>query len=127
MTKSILIVDDDSLTRDIMRVHLESHGYRIEEAQNGIKAIEAIKNGKIDAMVLDILMPVSDGIEVLVWLKKEGGGKLPVVVFTQADENSTLSYKKIAEQFGAIKSFPKPITEENVHSAVALLESAMEA
>jgi CheY-like chemotaxis protein len=126
MTKSILIVDDDSLTRDIMRVHLESHGYRIEEAQNGIKAIEAIKNGKIDAMVLDILMPVSDGIEVLVWLKKEGG-KLPVVVFTQADENSTLSYKKIAEQFGAIKSFPKPITEENVHSAVALLESAMEA
>ena len=73
MTKSILIVDDDSLTRDIMRVHLESHGYRIEEAQNGIKAIDAIKNGKIDAMVLDILMPVSDGIEVLVWLKKEGG------------------------------------------------------
>ena len=73
MTKSILIVDDDSLTRDIMRAHLESHGYRIEEAQNGIKAIEAIKNGKIDAMVLDILMPVSDGIEVLVWLKKEGG------------------------------------------------------
>jgi hypothetical protein len=58
---------------------------------------------------------------------RKRGGKLPVVVFTQADENSTLSYKKIAEQFGAIKSFPKPITEENVHSAVALLESAMEA
>lgn len=124
MTKLILVVDDDELIRRILRQHLETLNYRVTEAENGLEAIKAIKTGEADGMFLDILMPVSDGIEVLVWLKKERLD-LPVLVFTQADENSGLSYKTIAEQFGAIKSFPKPITEENVHRAVDLLESAM--
>lgn len=124
MTKLILVVDDDNLIRNILRQHLETLNYRVIEAENGKEAIKAIETGEADGMFLDILMPESDGIEVLVWLKKEAS-TLPVVVFTQADKNSRHSYTTIAEQFGAIKAFPKPITEENVHRAVALLESAM--
>jgi CheY-like chemotaxis protein len=126
MAKLILVVDDDDLIRRILRQHLETLNYRVIEAENGLEAIKAIETGEADGMFLDIRMPVSDGIEVLVWLKNKAS-TLPVVVFTQADENSRHSYRTIAEQFGAIKAFSKPISKESVHEAVALLESAMSA
>jgi len=123
MTHCILIVDDDELTRNAIRAHVEKFGYRVVEAGNGIEAVEEIRKGDIHGMILDILMPHSDGIEVLVWIMKQQLD-LPVVVFTQAGVDRRLSYPEIAERFGAIKSFSKPISEANIRKAIDLIEAA---
>ena len=123
MPDCILVVDDDELTRSAICAHVEKLGYRAIEAGNGIEAIEEIGKGNLHGMILDILMPQSDGIEVLVWIMKEQL-TLPVVVFTQTGVDRRLSYPEIAERFGAIKSFEKPISEKNIRKAMELIEAA---
>lgn len=120
MSKCILIVDDDRLARDVLRAHLARNGFRTAEAQNGLEAIEAIRKGGIDAMMLDILMPESDGLEVLMWLIREKVD-LPVVVITQAGADNHANFAEMAERFGALKSSVKPLSEENILMAIALI------
>jgi CheY-like chemotaxis protein len=115
MSKCILIVDDDRLARDVLRAHLARNGFRTAEAQNGLEAIEAIRKGGIDAM-----MPESDGLEVLMWLIREKVD-LPVVVITQAGADNHANFAEMAERFGALKSFVKPLSEENILMAIALI------
>ncbi len=123
MTKRILIVEDSAPTRDIIRHLVNGLGYETAEAVDGDDAIEAIKNGGVDGILLDLLMPNRDGIEVLVWLKAERP-EIPVVVLTQAGGGRGISYPEIAERFGALKAFHKPVTKDNVHEALELLAEA---
>ncbi|MCK5778642.1 MAG: response regulator [Rhodospirillales bacterium] len=124
MPKRILIVDDSESTRSIIREIIKPLGYPISEAEDGNHAIESIRQGGIDGMILDLLMPDRDGLEVLVWLKRERPD-LPVVVITVAGKGlDDISYPAIAERFGAIKAFEKPITKDMVLEAVELLAAS---
>ncbi len=62
-TVRILIVDDESDIRKIVRLLLQSKGYLVEEAFNGTVAVEAIKSGEFDLIIMDIMMPQMSGIE----------------------------------------------------------------
>ncbi len=124
MPKRILIVDDSEQTRAIIREIIVPLGYAISEATDGNDAIESVKQGGIDGMILDLIMPNRDGLEVLVWLKSERPD-LPVVVITSAGEgHDDISYPGIAERFGALKAFEKPISQRMVLDAVDLLSGA---
>lgn len=123
MSRRILIVDDNQLTREIIRELVTKHRYLTGEAKDGNDAIECVKQGGIDGIILDLMMPDRDGLEVLVWLKSEHPG-MPVVVITNAGEGHDVSYPEIAERFGAIKAFHKPVTKNIVDEAVAMLEAA---
>ena len=69
----ILVVDDERAVRESLRRALELEGYEIELADDGIAALEALEaNGEPDAMILDILMPGLDGLEVARRLRREG-------------------------------------------------------
>jgi CheY-like chemotaxis protein len=123
MPRRILIVDDNQPTREIIRELVTKHGHLTGEARDGNDAIECVKQGDIDGMILDLVMPDRDGLEVLVWLKSERPD-MPVVVMTNAGEGRDISYPEIAERFGALKAFFKPVTKENVDASVRLLEDA---
>lgn len=60
---SILVVDDDELNRQLMRILLTRQGHRVEVASNGLEAFEAIKVKKFDIVFMDLQMPVMNGIE----------------------------------------------------------------
>ena len=60
---SILVVDDDELSRKLMRVLLTRQGHRVEVASNGLEALDAIKSQKFDIVFMDLQMPVMDGME----------------------------------------------------------------
>ncbi|MBO6519310.1 MAG: response regulator [Rhodospirillales bacterium] len=121
MAKRILIVEDNAPTREILCKLVSDRHYDVSEAADGDDAIEAIKRGNIDGMLLDLLMPNRDGIEVLVWLKSEYPG-MPVVVMTQAGGGHDISYPEIAERFGAARAFRKPVTAKKVVEALSILE-----
>jgi len=82
----ILVVDDERAVRDSLRRALELEGYDVELAANGEDALERLSsNGEPDAVILDILMPKMDGLEVCRRLRREGH-RLPVLMLTARDE-----------------------------------------
>jgi DNA-binding response OmpR family regulator len=62
---NVLVVDDEPSIRAIVRGFLERDGHRVEEAVDGPSAVEAARNGRPDVIVLDIMLPGFDGLEVL--------------------------------------------------------------
>src|ERR671928_943210 len=82
----ILVVDDERAVRDSLRRALELEGYDVELAADGVEALERLDaNGEPDAVILDILMPKMDGLEVCRRLRREGH-RLPVLMLTARDE-----------------------------------------
>jgi two-component system, OmpR family, response regulator MprA len=82
----VLVVDDERAVRDSLRRALELEGYDVELAADGEEALERLaQNGEPDAVVLDILMPRMDGLEVCRRLRREGH-RLPVLMLTARDE-----------------------------------------
>jgi two-component system response regulator MprA len=82
----ILVVDDERAVRDSLRRALELEGYDVELAADGVEALERLNaNGEPDAVILDILMPRMDGLEVCRRLRREGH-RLPVLMLTARDE-----------------------------------------
>lgn len=70
MAKTILVVDDDQYIRDLYVEILEEDGYTVETAEDGTDALEKIKKTDYDLVLLDIMMPRMDGIEMLRNLKE---------------------------------------------------------
>ena len=78
----ILVVDDERAVRESLRRALELEGYEIELAEDGAEALERLEaEPEPDAMVLDVLMPRIDGLEVSRTLRR-GGSKLPILMLT---------------------------------------------
>jgi two-component system response regulator (stage 0 sporulation protein F) len=112
---SILITDDESGIRLMLRTALESEGYTVEEAANGRDALEAIKRHPPDLMVLDLNMPVLDGMAVLEQMKSLPGSRPRVIVLTAYGSIPTAVK---ATRLGALDFLEKPITPADLRSAV---------
>ena len=81
MNEKILIVDDNDEIRNIITLYLENSNFEVFEANNGKEALDFIKNKKISLMILDIMMPEVDGIEVL---KDIGNDRSFPIIFLSA-------------------------------------------
>ena len=79
--KRILVVDDDPDIRQVLFDRMSSFGYVVETAVDGREALDALRRGGFDGMLLDMRMPQIDGLEVLRRTRKSHPG-LPVVVVT---------------------------------------------
>jgi CheY-like chemotaxis protein len=106
--KKILIVDDDMINRKLLNVLLKkTNKYEVIEAENGMEALNIIKNEPIDMVLLDIIMPVMDGIDLLKILKADDEYKnIPVAILTTDDTRKTEALK-----LGACNVLIKPIKE----------------
>ncbi len=83
MGKKILIVDDDVKNRKLLRVLLQNSGYETIEAEDGQQAINLARENNPDLILMDIRMPVMDGIEATKILKSEGStAGIPVIALT---------------------------------------------
>ena len=61
----ILVVDDEATIRHVLRVTLETEGYDVVEADNGLAAIACVAKHKPDLVIMDIIMPIMEGIEAI--------------------------------------------------------------
>ena len=76
----ILLADDDSILADMLAEYLASEGYDVSTAGNGQAALELIEADKFDLLILDIMMPVLDGIETLKMIRQTS--VIPVIMVT---------------------------------------------
>jgi signal transduction histidine kinase/CheY-like chemotaxis protein len=82
----VLLVEDDDETREMMRRTLEKDGWRVTEAENGQVAQERLAEATPRLILLDLMMPVMDGFQFLVEMRKvEAWRDIPVVVVTAKD------------------------------------------
>jgi len=101
---TILIVDDDRDILDLERFILESEGYRVWIAENGLVALDKIKaSGLPDLIILDMVMPVMNGWEFAKALRGSSLGPVPIVVISAAGDA-----EERAKAVGAERWLDKP-------------------
>jgi CheY-like chemotaxis protein len=83
MSQRILVVDDHEDTLSMMRDLLDGEGYAVHTAMNGAEAHAAAQTLKPDLILLDVMLPDHDGIEVATWLCEDPGlGSIPIILMT---------------------------------------------
>ncbi len=106
----VLVADDDKAVRESLVRALTLEGYRVEAANDGAAALEMIRVGEHDALVLDLMMPVIDGLTVCRVLRSEKN-RLPVLMLTARSETSDRVQGLDA---GADDYLPKPFALEEL-------------
>jgi len=106
----ILVVDDDRAVRESLRRSLQFNGYQVDLASDGQQAIDAVAGQRPDAMVLDVMMPRLDGLEVCRRLRSTGDD-LPILVLTARD---AVSDRVAGLDAGADDYLPKPFALEEL-------------
>ncbi len=101
----IMLVDDDAIFRNVTNVYLESQGFEVIEAENGLDALQQLRERQPDLVLCDLTMPLLDGIEFVEEVSLEYPS-LPLIVVSATDEMSDVAK---ALRFGIKDFLPKPI------------------
>lgn len=78
--KLILVVDDEQRMRRFMQMNLDLEGYRVIEAENGLEAVNRVREDLPDLVLLDVMMPKMDGFEALRLIRETSN--VPVIMLT---------------------------------------------
>jgi len=92
MNEKILVVDDDPDILEALTITLEAQGYQVVTAKDGIDGLAALKAGKPDLMILDLLMPKMDGFAVCKELRDPRWSKfkgIPILILTSVREEAS--------------------------------------
>jgi len=109
-SRTCLVVDDSRVVRKVARRILESHGFAVEEAEDGKVALESCRRNLPDSVLLDWNMPVMNGIEFLKALRREFGPDRPPVMFCTTEND--IAFIEQAIEHGAQEFIMKPFDEE---------------
>jgi len=110
MPYRVLVVDDETAIREAIRMTLEYEGYRVDEARSGQEGIDKATKIDYDAILLDIKMPVLDGIEVLENLKEQ---KVPTPVIMVSGHGDIQTAVECTKR-GAFDFLEKPLNRDKL-------------
>jgi PAS domain S-box-containing protein len=109
--KRILIVEDNKVNRVIFSLMLKNLQINVDEAENGLDALEMIEKNKYDLVLMDIQMPVMDGPSTLANIRKKYGDELPVIALTAAAFKSEVIHML---NLGFADCITKPIDQKGL-------------
>lgn len=118
--KRILVVDDANLIRRYYRGALERAGFEVDEAMNGVEAIERVLSESYDLAIVDVNMPQMDGMTFLRTLRRQSPAvsSLPaLVISTEAAEQDAVAARAAGANFFLIK----PVSQEQLVAYVSIL------
>ena len=113
----ILVVDDEQAVRESLRRSLRFNGYDVLTANDGLEAVEAVRSENPELLILDVMMPNMDGLEVCRTLRSEGWDR-PILVLTARDG---VSDRVAGLDAGADDYLPKPFALEELLARVRSL------
>ncbi|UUZ81093.1 response regulator transcription factor [Paenibacillus sp. P26] len=85
MSRSILVADDDPEIRDVVRIYLKNEGYRVLEAEDGAQALDFVRRESVDLVILDVMMPVMDGIKACLKIREVSA--VPIIMLSAKGED----------------------------------------
>ena len=104
MTEKILIVDDEERIRKLLNMYLVREGYDITEAENGEEALELAMENDYNCILLDLMMPKMDGIEVASRLRRTKS--TPIIMLTaKGEENNRVEGFEVGADDYIVKPF----------------------
>ncbi len=118
---SVLVVDDNEINRKLVKILLEQQGASCELAENGAQALDACLRGSYDLILMDVHMPVMDGLEAtsrIRELEKEGHRHTPIIALTA---NALRGDREKYLAAGMDEYLSKPVNETALMSALARL------
>ena len=113
----ILVVDDEQAVRESLRRSLRFNGYEVLTANDGLEAVETVRAENPELLILDVMMPNMDGLEVCRTLRSEGWDR-PILVLTARDG---VSDRVAGLDAGADDYLPKPFALEELLARVRSL------
>jgi len=114
-SKNILVVDDEKHMVRLMEYNLRKQGYCVDTAYNGLEALAKVETNKPDLILLDIKMPVMNGIEVCVRLKQNPETKnIPVIIVSVIADNEEITSLEVTSHI------TKPFDPEKLLNEVKL-------
>ncbi|MCL4458477.1 MAG: response regulator transcription factor [Chloroflexi bacterium] len=111
--KKILVVDDEAKIVSLVRAYLERDGYRAVTARDGQTALQLARRERPDLVVLDLMLPEIDGLEVCRTLRRESN--IPIIMLTARDEETD---KLIGLELGADDYITKPFSPRELVARV---------
>lgn len=115
MSKKVLVVEDFEDSRNFMKILLEISGYSVYVATNGFEAVEKVENDPPDLILMDIAMPIMDGLTATLQIRKKfDARKLPII----AVSGQGSSYYERAIAAGCNEMIDKPVDFERLEPVI---------
>lgn len=113
----ILVVDDDPISRQVLKAMLEKEGHLVTEAEDGVKAVKGYDRNLIDLVITDIFMPEKEGVQTVRELMKENPD---VKIIAVSGGSSSANYDSLdwIKMFGVKYTFTKPFNSKAILAAV---------
>ncbi|WP_027722608.1 response regulator [Maridesulfovibrio zosterae] len=113
----ILVVDDDPISRQVLRAMLEKEGHHVSEADDGSKAVRDYDRSLIDLVITDIFMPEKEGVQTVRELMKENPD---IKIIAVSGGSSSANYDSLdwIKMFGVKYTFTKPFNSKAIIAAV---------
>jgi two-component system response regulator VicR len=118
MSKKILVVDDEQSITDLLEYNLQQNGYRVVVARDGHQALRLARTEQPDLIVLDLMLPGPDGLDVCRELRREGSPALasvPIIMLTARDEEVD---RVVGLELGADDYVTKPFSVRELMARV---------
>lgn len=112
MSWSVLVVDDEPMARTLLRLMLVRAGFDVVEAEDGFDALDKLKDGRPDVMILDVMMPGIDGFSVCETVRAAPStAQLPIIMLSAKTDLESVNK---GLRLGADKYLTKPISPEEL-------------
>lgn len=117
----ILLVDDDELLRELLEMYLDLEGHQVVHASNGSEALDVLSREDCDAVVLDLMMPVMDGLRFMRALEDSSRPRPAVLVLSSVDRPEVRAELEAAGISGVIR---KPVAPPELAAWIAAVVAA---
>ncbi len=112
---TILVIDDEESIRNLLRDVIEKAGHRVLQARDGREGLSVYSKNPVDLVIMDMLMPETDGLEATLQLTREYlDAKIIAITGAQGEKN----FLDVAKLFGARRTFEKPFDLKELLAAV---------
>jgi DNA-binding NtrC family response regulator len=117
MARTVCVIDDDDLVRTKLALDLKAMGFEVIEIEDSREVASVLRTQPVDAVLVDIVMPEKDGVEVIAYIRKHWPD-LRVIAMSAGGRVGPALYLEIARQMGASACLSKPVEPERLRAAL---------
>lgn len=124
MAKKILVVEDEKDIRELLEHYLKKEGYAVQSAKDGLSGLEKATREKFDLLILDLMLPVMDGLEVCRKLRSQPStSDIPIIMLTAKSEETD---RIVGLEMGADDYITKPFSPREVVARIRAINRRLD-
>ena len=108
MRRRLLLIEDDATLRQALAFHLTREGYEVATAADGVAGLEAVRNPRVDLIILEVMLPGLSGVELLRVLRRDGVSTPVIILSAKGDEIDRVVGLKLGADDYVAKPFSRP-------------------